>query len=67
MQAICQERTVIIIAHRLSTVRAAQRILVMHKGQIIEQGSHDELLSQRGQYAQLHALQRGYGVQTVGK
>ena len=67
MQAICQERTVIIIAHRLSTVRAAQRILVMDKGQIVEQGSHDELLSQRGQYAHLHALQRGYGVQTVGK
>jgi subfamily B ATP-binding cassette protein HlyB/CyaB len=65
MQAICQNRTVIIIAHRLSTVRAAQRILVMEKGQIIEQGTHDDLLSQRGQYAQLHALQSGQPMQVV--
>ena len=67
MQAICQDRTVLIIAHRLSTVRAAQRILVMDKGQIIEQGSHDELLNQRGQYARLHALQSGYGMQSVAR
>ena len=67
MQAICQERTVIIIAHRLSTVRAAQRILVMDKGQIVEQGGHDELLNQRGQYAHLHALQSGYGVRVVAE
>jgi len=65
MQAICQNRTVIIIAHRLSTVRAAQRILVMEKGQIIEQGTHDDLLSQRGQYAHLHALQSGQPAQAV--
>jgi len=65
MQAICQDHTVIIIAHRLSTVRATQRILVMDKGQIIEQGSHDELLSQRGQYAHLHALQSGQPMQLV--
>jgi subfamily B ATP-binding cassette protein HlyB/CyaB len=65
MQAICRERTVIIIAHRLSTVRAAQRILVMEKGRIIEQGSHDELLNQRGQYAHLHALQTAHPMQIV--
>jgi len=65
MQAICRSRTVIIIAHRLSTVRAAQRIIVMEKGQIIEQGSHDELLVRRGQYAHLHALQSGHHMQVV--
>jgi len=39
----------------------------MDKGQIIEQGSHDDLLSQRGQYARLHALQGGYGMQSVAQ
>ena len=56
----CQGRTVIIIAHRLSAVRDANRIIVMDKGQIIEQGSHAELLKQpNGHYAYLHQLQMG--------
>lgn len=60
MKAICQGRTVIIIAHRLSAVRDANRIIVMDKGQIIEQGSHAELLKQpNGHYAYLHQLQMG--------
>ncbi|WP_137818779.1 type I secretion system permease/ATPase [Pseudomonas sp. 2FG] len=60
MQAICQGRTVIIIAHRLSAVRDANRILVMDRGQIVEQGSHSELLShQAGHYSRLHRLQQG--------
>ena len=60
MKAICQNRTVIIIAHRLSAVREAHRIIVMDKGQIIEQGSHAELLNrQDGHYAYLHRLQMG--------
>lgn len=60
MKAICQNRTVIIIAHRLSAVRDAHRIIVMDKGQIIEQGSHAELLNrQDGHYAYLHRLQMG--------
>jgi subfamily B ATP-binding cassette protein HlyB/CyaB len=65
MHAICKGRTVIIIAHRLSTVRGAQRIIVMEKGQIIEQGKHEELLQLKGQYARLQALQGGYNVQAV--
>jgi subfamily B ATP-binding cassette protein HlyB/CyaB len=58
MQAICQGRTVIIIAHRLSAVRHANRILVMDHGQIIEAGTHTELMQhEAGQYSRLHRLQ----------
>jgi subfamily B ATP-binding cassette protein HlyB/CyaB len=60
MQHICQGRTVIIIAHRLSAVRDAHRIVVMDRGQIVEQGSHADLLAnQAGHYARLHRLQQG--------
>lgn len=60
MQSICKGRTVIIIAHRLSAVRDANRILVMDRGQIVEQGSHAELLEhQAGHYSRLHRLQQG--------
>lgn len=65
MNDICKGRTVIIIAHRLSTVRGAHRIIVMDKGEIVEQGNHDELLQQHGQYAHLHALQDGQGIQPI--
>ena len=56
---ICQGRTVFLIAHRLSTVRPADRIYVIDRGEIIEQGAHDELLMQNGYYARLHKLQDG--------
>jgi ATP-binding cassette subfamily B protein len=46
--------TSILIAHRLSTVKAANRIIVLQKGQIIEEGDHDYLLSQGGHYASLY-------------
>ncbi|NWD73732.1 type I secretion system permease/ATPase [Pseudomonas gingeri] len=60
MQAICKGRTVIIIAHRLSAVRDANRIVVMDRGQIVEQGTHAELLAhQAGHYSRLHRLQQG--------
>ena len=60
MRAICHNRTVLIIAHRLSTVRGAHRIIAMDKGQIVETGSHDELLKKpNGYYAYLHSLQQG--------
>ena len=59
MQAICKGRTVILIAHRLSTVRQANRIVVLEKGMLAEQGNHDELLRRGGQYARLHAYQTG--------
>lgn len=60
MRRICQGRTVLIIAHRLSAVREANRIVVMERGQIIELGSHAELLrNPKGLYTHLHNLQQG--------
>lgn len=50
-------RTAIIIAHRLSTIRNVDRIFVLKQGELIEQGSHEELLRQGGMYATLHNLQ----------
>jgi ATP-binding cassette, subfamily B, bacterial HlyB/CyaB len=59
MQGICQGRTVIIIAHRLSAVRDCSRIVVMEKGQIAEIGSHEELLqNENGIYTHLDRLQQ---------
>jgi subfamily B ATP-binding cassette protein HlyB/CyaB len=57
MRQICAGRTVIIVAHRLASVRHADRILAMDHGQIVEMGAHDELLARRGYYANLVALQ----------
>jgi subfamily B ATP-binding cassette protein HlyB/CyaB len=59
MALISQGRTVFIIAHRLSTVHPAHRIYVVEKGEIVEQGSHEELLRMKGFYARLCALQAG--------
>jgi ATP-binding cassette subfamily B multidrug efflux pump len=50
-------RTALVIAHRLSTVRAADRILVLQRGRLVEQGSHDQLIAHGGLYARLHELQ----------
>lgn len=59
MTQICKGRTVIIIAHRLSTVRPVNRIFVLDKGMVVEDGTHDELLKRSGLYARLHAYQEG--------
>ncbi|WDD92031.1 type I secretion system permease/ATPase [Burkholderia sp. FERM BP-3421] len=57
MRAMCNGRTVIIIAHRLSSVRHANHIVAMDKGRIVERGTHDSLLAQQGYYAHLVSLQ----------
>ncbi|MBN6114239.1 type I secretion system permease/ATPase [Xanthomonas sp. CFBP 8700] len=60
MRSICKGRTVLIIAHRLSTVRQANRIVVVEKGRIVESGSHNELVGRPdGHYAHLFRLQQG--------
>lgn len=67
MQGICQDRTVLIIAHRLSAVRDAHRIVVMDRGQIVEVGSHHQLLQNpNGIYSHLHRLQQGASEDTRG-
>jgi subfamily B ATP-binding cassette protein HlyB/CyaB len=63
MKAMCQGRTVFVIAHRLTAVRHCTRIIVMEKGTLIEQGSHDALLAQNGRYAQLWRCQEAGDVE----
>ncbi|SHN39926.1 hypothetical protein SAMN02787076_06140 [Rhizobacter sp. OV335] len=60
MAAICQGRTVLVIAHRLSAVRNAHRIIVMDKGRIVEMGAHEQLVAKpKGLYAYLWQMQGG--------
>jgi ATP-binding cassette, subfamily B, bacterial len=57
MRSLIGTRTMIIIAHRLSTVREADKIVVLDQGRILEVGSHDQLLRREGLYSRLHSLQ----------
>ncbi len=59
MQQIVRGRTVFVIAHRLSTVRQADRIITLDRGRVVEDGTHDELIRKGGRYALLHRLQAG--------
>ena len=57
LSRLMEGRTTIMVAHRLSTIQHADKIIVMHKGRIEESGSHQELLSQNGLYKKLYDLQ----------
>lgn len=59
MRRICEGRTVMIIAHRLSTVRTANRIITIEAGEVVEDGTHEELLKAGGRYSTLYRLQSG--------
>jgi ATP-binding cassette, subfamily B, multidrug efflux pump len=57
LERMLVDRTAIIIAHRLSTIRGVDRILVLKRGELLESGNHEELLSKNGLYASLYKLQ----------
>ena len=57
LDAIAAGRTMILIAHRLSTVRHCDKIIVMDKGQVVEEGTHEELLERKGMYYYLQEQQ----------
>jgi subfamily B ATP-binding cassette protein HlyB/CyaB len=59
MKEIARGRTVLVIAHRLSTVRAADRIVTLERGRLVEDGTHDSLIKTGGRYAALHRMQGG--------
>jgi ATP-binding cassette, subfamily B, multidrug efflux pump len=66
LNIVKEGRTTFIIAHRLSTIRNADQILVLDHGEIVESGSHKELLDQKGKYFQMYQLQQGKEVSKVG-
>jgi subfamily B ATP-binding cassette protein MsbA len=67
LENLMQGRTTLVIAHRLSTVINAHRIVVVVAGRIVEEGTHETLLQAGGEYAKLHAMQFGTGDETISE
>lgn len=67
LERLMRDRTTIVIAHRLATIRSADRIIVMDDGKIVEQGDHDSLIAESGLYAKLAELQFNSGEQSKKK
>lgn len=65
LEVLKRGRTTFIIAHRLSTIRNADQILVLHRGEIVERGSHELLMQQQGRYYQMYQLQQGKKVAAI--
>ncbi|KTD86417.1 ABC transporter ATP-binding protein [Paenibacillus etheri] len=65
LEVLKKGRTTFIIAHRLSTIRSADQILVLHHGEIVERGSHDELMALGGRYFRMYQLQVGAGSNSI--
>lgn len=59
LQVVSKGRTTFVIAHRLSTIRDADLILVLHKGEIVERGTHESLMAEKGRYYRMYELQKG--------
>jgi ATP-binding cassette subfamily B protein len=64
LRTLCAGRTVLLISHRFSSVRSADRIYVLHEGRIVEHGSHAQLMKERGRYAEMFTLQASSYVDT---
>jgi ATP-binding cassette subfamily B protein len=61
LEEVMKGRTTLMVAHRLSTIRKADKILVLDSGRVVEEGTHDELLQKKGLYYELYMLQWASG------